>query len=313
MPTPVVSSLAILAADIPHLEVISNSKLGVVAQMSRPRTVRRPPIENPPASVEPGPTVEERLATLQEKLDVLKAQVRQAQQLAGLGTAAAMIAHEVNNLLTPILSYSKAALDADDAALQTKALTVTLKNVRTLVAMSERVLEISAAKPAKCEAVFVRAVVEDAVASLCRDLSKDGIRLVIEVHESLTVWVDPLQLRQVLFNLFLNAREAMAPSHGGRLGISASRQNDKIVIEVRNTGDAIPPGFLLHIFDPFQSSKGPQRDGRTRCGGLGLALCRDLVEENNGTISVTSSPETGTRFTITLPSSEHEGSNERKS
>ncbi len=272
--------------------------------MDKQPATRKPPREGPATSVETGPTIEQELLKVQERLDLLRAQVRQAQQLSSLGAGAAMIAHEFNNLLTPIFSYCKAALDADDRDLQQRALRMTLKNVQMLIAMSERVLKISAASPAKREHVHVRAAAHDAAASLCRDLSKDGIRFIVSVDESVTVWADSLQLQQVLFNLFLNAREAMAESHGGRLTISARCQADKVFLEVRNTGEAIPPDLLPFIFDPLQSSKATARNERARCTGLGLALCRDLVEENDGTISVTSEPDRGTTFTIALPSIE---------
>jgi signal transduction histidine kinase len=143
---------------------------------------------------------------------------------------------------------------------------------------------------------------------LCRDLAKDGIRFSIDVDEALTVWADSLQVRQVLFNLFLNAREAMAKSHSGRLTVSAARQEEQVIIEVRNTGEPIPPDLLPHIFDLFRTSKPVTRQGRRRCGGLGLALCRDLVEENNGTIGVTSGPDMATTFTIVLPATRREAS-----
>lgn len=269
--------------------------------MIKQPATRKPPTAGTVAAPESDASAAEQLGNLQAQLDLLKAQVRQAQQLNSLGAAAAMIAHEVSNLLTPILAYAQAALAADDVQLQRKALTVTLNNVRMLVAMSDRVLEISAAKPAKRESVSVRGAIEDAVASLCRDVSKDGIRLSIDAEESVTVWADRLQLQQVLFNLLLNAREAMAPSHGGALKVSAASQQGRVVIEVTNTIGAIPPELLPHIFDPFQTSKSTGHDDRTRCTGLGLALCRDLIEENDGTISVTSDREAGTTFVITLP------------
>ncbi len=247
------------------------------------------------------PPVEDRFAQLSAQFELLKAQVRQAQQLANLGTTAATLAHEVNNLLTPIRSYTEYALNSNDHELMRKALSVTSKNAHMVIAMSSRILEISAAKPQMSEPAGVRVVVEDALASLCRDLSKDGIDLRVNVDASLSVQADPLQLQQVFFNLFLNAREAMSGSHSGRLIISATRREDSVVIEIRNTGDPIPPDLLPHVFEPFQSSKPVERDGRRRCGGLGLALCRDLIEENQGTIRVTSAPESGTLFTITLP------------
>ncbi len=258
-------------------------------------------------SAEPGSDaaiVERELERLQGQLTQLKAQVRQAQQLAGLGTAAATFAHEVNNLLTPVKSYARAALADDDRDLQRKALAVTVKNVELLVAMSARVLSITAAKPPVREAVLVRQVVDDAVASLCRDPSKDGIRLAIRLDESLTVWADSLQLQQVLFNLLLNASSAMRSSHGGRLTIDATREVDTVVIQVKDNGPGIPEDTLPYIFDPLQTSKPVDSNGRQRCAGLGLALCRDLVTENNGTITVVSEPGTGTTFTITLPAND---------
>ncbi len=261
---------------------------------------RQPPTRratSPPAD----PTVEDRLDSLTAQFDTLRAQVRQAQQLANLGTAAATLAHETNNLLTPLRAYAEYALGSGDPELMKKALTVTAKNVLILINMTSRVLEISAAKPRRRETVAVRTVVDDAVASLCRDLSKDGIDLAVEIDDSLTVLADPLQLQQVLFNLLLNAREALAAGHGGRVTIVAARDADRVVIAVRNSGDPIPPDLLPHLFEPFQSSKPSQREGRQRCGGLGLALCRDLIEENDGAITVQSDPGQPTTFTINLP------------
>ena len=124
-----------------------------------------PPVRQPPNG-QVVPSVEEQFAQLESQFQVLKAQVRQAQQLSSLGTAAATIAHEFNNLLTPILSYAQVALGAEDMEIKNKALSVTLKNVQMLIAMSERILEISAAKPAKKEDVLVKQAVDDARAGL---------------------------------------------------------------------------------------------------------------------------------------------------
>ena len=245
--------------------------------------------------------VQQQFARLEAQLELLKAQVRQAQQLSSLGTAAAMIAHEVNNLLTPILAYTQAALSANDTDLMKRALSVTVRQVQILIAMSDRVLKISAAKATAAQVVPIRPVVEEAVASLCRDLARDGITLSIEMDEGLSAWFDPLQLQQILFNLFLNAREAMARSHSGRLTVTAQRQDDRIVIQIRNTGEPIPADLLPQVFDPFRSSKPIIGGATVRCSGLGLTLCRDLVEENGGSISVTSDLEAGTVFTITVP------------
>ena len=247
------------------------------------------------------PGLEDRLTDVQNQLDRLKAQVRQAQQLAHLGTIAATIAHEVNNLLTPIRSYAQAALDSNDPSLREKALTVTLKNVDMLVAMTGRVLEVSAAKAWDRRSVSVRKTAEDAVASLCRDLSKDGIRLRMDVDESLYAFVDPLQLQQVFFNLFLNARNAMASSRDGRLVVAGRRDGARVVVDVSDSGPGIAPGIIEHIFDALETTKVADQDGKQRCAGLGLALCRDLIEENGGQITVASRLAEGTTFTLHLP------------
>ncbi len=247
------------------------------------------------------PGLEDRLTGVQNQLDRLKAQVRQAQQLAHLGTVAATIAHEVNNLLTPIRSYAQAALDSNDPSLREKALTVTLKNVDMLVAMTGRVLEVSAAKAWDRRSVSVRKTAEDAVASLCRDLSKDGIRLRMDVDESLYAFVDPLQLQQVFFNLFLNARNAMASSRDGRLVVAGRRDGARVVVDVSDSGPGIAPGIIEHIFDALETTKVADQDGKQRCAGLGLALCRDLIEENGGQITVASRLAEGTTFTLHLP------------
>jgi len=273
--------------------------------MLRQPPVRTRTIDGRPTrgATTPPPSVEIQLAHLEDQLDALRTQVRQAQQLASLGTAAAMIAHEVNNLLTPLRSYAQYALETQDPELQQKALAVTLNNVALLVSMSERVLQIGAPRTTQARSGVLLDIVQAARQSLCRDLAKDGITFVCDVASELTAWVDPLQLQQVLFNLFLNARKAMAEVHGGRLSVSAERSNDRIELRVRDTGGGISPELLPRVFVAFQTSKTDKGGGHGRCAGLGLALCRDLIEQNQGTIGVESQPGQGTTFTMSLPAS----------
>lgn len=275
--------------------------------MNRPSPVRartRDLASPSPSTIdtqEPAPTVEARLVDVQRQLDELKAQVRQAQQLAHLGTVAATIAHEVNNLLTPIRSYAQAALASDDNSLREKALTVTVRNVEMVTAMAERILEIGAATTPEREPVSIRAIAQQAMESLCRDLSKDGIRFKADVDPSSQVVVDPLQLRQVFFNLFLNAWNVMAPARRGRITVTAAQVGDRVEVQVADDGPGIDPSVIDDIFDPFQTSKIAGQDGKKRCAGLGLALCHDLICENNGTITVASRLGEGTTFTLNLP------------
>lgn len=245
-------------------------------------------------------TVETQLVRLEERLAQLRAQVRQAQQLSILGTAAATIAHEFNNLLTPLVAYSEFALEKHDPDLCRRAAELTVRNGQVLVALTNHLLRLVAARAPHFGPVQVRVAAQDAAACLCRDLSKDGISFMVEVDESVHVRTDAHYLQQVFFNLFLNAREAMARVHNGRLVVRATTEAARVSITVRDNGPGIPADLLPHIFEPFTSSK--SGNGNVdRCKGLGLPLCRELVEESGGTISVTSEPGQGTVFTITLP------------
>ncbi len=301
--------------------------------------VRQLPTRIPPRTASPrvhqAPPPSNPLALLEKQFEVLKARVRQAQQLAGMGTIAPTLAHEVNNLLTPIIGYATKALETGDPELMNKALNVTVKNARIAVNMADRLLQLSAATSAKRTAVSVREAIDNAYAGLCRDVTRDGITYTVDVPDGLTVWADALQFQQVLFNLFLNAREAMKGAHNGRLSVrafelagdqitdadtgtgagtdtstdedrlrsfctNASTERRSVVIEVRNGGKPIPADLIPHVFDAFASSKSAT-NGHARCSGLGLALCHDLVEENAGRISVSSNEGQGTTFTILMP------------
>jgi signal transduction histidine kinase len=103
---------------------------------------------------------------------------------------------------------------------------------------------------------------------------------------------DPDQLTQVLWNVSLNAIEAMKGQ--GRLRIHARREGDEVVVEVADTGPGIPPDDLRRIFEPFYS----KRSGGT---GLGLPIARRIVVAHGGRIDVESVVGTGTQILIRLP------------
>lgn len=243
------------------------------------------------------------IENLEQRFVALRDQARQAQRLASLGTAAAMLAHESNNLLTPVVAYAKYALEHDDVEMMKKALNITLKQTATLSSMANRILGLAIDEAKSFESVPVRQCVEEAIACFCRDLSKDGITLNLEIDPDLKVWTESKQLVQVLFNLLLNARQAMG-NHGGRITISASEtDDDRVSILIRDTGCGIPADQIEAIFEPFFTTKHQvQQNGRPG-SGLGLAICKDIITEHRGQIAVESEVGHGTTFTITLPSS----------
>jgi len=238
---------------------------------------------------------------LEQQLGELNEQLRHAQRLAAIGTVAAMLAHECNNLLTPMIGYARYALKREDASLMQEALTKVLHRAEILTEMSRRILDLAADRTRAPAPVKLRGIVDEAIGCLARDLSRDNIQLNVQIDPDLKVRANPRQLEQVLFNLILNARQAML-GKPGRLTIDAAPDgNGQVRLHVRDTGPGIPPEILPRIFEPFFTTK--RADGKTsqRGLGLGLAVSKDIIEENQGTIEVESTGKSGTTFRICLP------------
>ena len=256
-----------------------------------------------PASEErdAGQLLQAQIRRLEEQFNRLRDQVRQTQQLASLGTAAAMMAHEFNNVLTPMVGYARFALDSNDPQLMSKALNMALKQASVAAAMSDRILGLAVNESQNFQPVVLKEVIEEAVASMCRDPAKDGITLTIKVPDDLTVLADDKLLRQVFFNLLLNAWQAIE-HRNGRITIDAAPSDDEhIEVHVRDNGCGIAPKHIDSIFEAFFTTKGRTEDSPRKGCGLGLALCRDIISEHRGEISVESRVGEGTTFTITLP------------
>lgn len=219
--------------------------------------------------------------------------------MASLGAAATMLAHEFNNLMTPVVSYARFALNADDRELMVKALEMTLRQTEIVTSMSDRILGLAVNETESYQPVKLVEAVGDAVACLCRDLSKDGISLNVDLDEGLSVLADPKQLQQVLFNLLINARQAIT-HRNGRIHVTGKRNGDQTVeLRVQDNGCGISPENLERIFEQFFSTKTDRPNGSGV--GMGLSLCREIIEEHGGRMSVESTAGEGATFIITLP------------
>jgi len=248
-----------------------------------------------------GNDVEQQLEGLERHMEMLQHQVQRLQRLASLGTISAMLAHEFNNALTPIISYCQYALQRGDGELMRTAVEKTFKNAQRLDLLCRRVLGMAVDDQMGPIDTEILPLVTEAVECLGRDLENDDITFAVDVPEGLKARSTAVSLQQVLFNLVLNARQAML-DRPGSLKISARRAEDgSVIIEIADTGPGIKPEYLDKIFEPFFTTK--QHESRTdRCGiGLGLHICRQLMEEQGGTINVASKPDECTTFTLTLP------------
>ncbi|MBA7607229.1 Sensor kinase CckA [subsurface metagenome] len=224
------------------------------------------------------------------------------QALANIGTATYMIAHEINNLLTPLASYAALALNnPDDKLLVEKALHKAVRNCNRASKIMESMLAMANGETQEKKNALLISLVEEIFTCLCRDFAKDGITVEIRIPEDLTVWAVPVQIQQVLMNLILNARDAMLP-RGGVLTIKATERSDAVEIEVSDTGDGIEPADLKNIFGSFFTTKtGKNSPSEYSGSGLGLAFCKKIIDGHDGLISVESKVSQGSKFKITLP------------
>jgi len=242
------------------------------------------------------------LAQKEQENEALKSQNLQLQALANLGSATAMIAHEINNLLTPLSSYAGlAAQNPGDKALVAKVLDRTTRNCQRASKIMVSLLGMANGQKQEQEEVGVKFLVDEVFTGLCRDFAKDSITVEVRVPEDLRLCCVPVQIQQVLMNLVLNARDAML-GRGGILRLDASGTRDGVEIAVHDTGDGISSENLKDIFRPFFTTKA----GRERSAGgsgVGLAFCRRIVEAHGGTIEVESQLSKGSTFRVRLPTS----------
>jgi two-component system NtrC family sensor kinase len=242
------------------------------------------------------------LANQQQQNDALLSQLTALQALANIGTVTCMVAHEINNLLTPLGNFATLALNnPDDKLLSEKALQKVVRSCHLASEIMESMLAVANGQTQERKNAILITLVEDVFNCLCRDFAKDSITVNIHVPRDLAVWAVPVQLQQVLMNLILNARDAMLP-RGGILTIKAWDSPDAVQIEVTDTGCGIEPANLQKIFQPFFTTKTKEKSPSQRCGsGLGLFFVKKVVDDHQGCVSVESEPAGGTTFKITLP------------
>lgn len=237
---------------------------------------------------------------LERQLQEVREGLLHSHRLATLGTIASIIAHEYNNILTPIISYAHLALSRpDDHETLVKAVERALSGAERAARISSSLLGFAREADAQ-HAAPLRRTIDDAVACLGRDLDKDGITLTTDVPD-VQVAMPPLNLQQVFVNLLLNARKVMGT--GGRLDIRGQASRGMVHISVADTGPGIPEEIRHRLFEPFVTQPvGSNGQGGERKGtGLGLAICRDLLRNAGGDISVDSQPGRGATFQLAIP------------
>ncbi|HEX4591513.1 MAG TPA: ATP-binding protein [Gemmataceae bacterium] len=238
--------------------------------------------------------------------DQLRQQLLQAQRLSSVGALASSVAHEFNNILTTIINYAKLGLKpaADDKA-RLQALERILKGGQRAAGIVSSMLGYARANATHRDPTDIARLVEEALLLTEKDLSKHRIRVECRFHARPTAPVVPGQIEQILVNLIINARQAMP--RGGRLVIEVRENLAAGMAEVRmvDSGVGISPDRLRLIFEPFYTTKEPDENGHGGTG-LGLSVCRQIIEQHHGRIRVESVVGKGSTFTVKLPLRESE-------
>ena len=244
---------------------------------------------------------EHRLESLECENRALQAQLRHSQRMAAVGTMTAMIAHEFNNILTPIINYANLA--RTNPKLTEKALTRAAVGGERASSICQAILGMTRDDGEPPTRIRLAELVDETLSAMARDPKRDGIALAMRIPPTLTVTTRRVPLQQVLLNLLINARTAvMAGDRGaGQIEVTARMERGIVRITIGDTGVGIPPENLDRIFEPFFSTK-DEPDDTSGGYGLGLAICKDILASLGGQIRVDSTVGVGTTFTLRLPS-----------
>ncbi len=224
-----------------------------------------------------------------------KPAIVQAQKLEALGRFAGGIAHDFNNILSIIEGYTNIAVkNLQNGTLTPQQLQKILLSTQRGAGLTRQLLAFSRQKIGVEQTTDLCMALENQrvlLQPLLGEMIEFG--LILPPHP---LWIEAAddQITQIVLNLALNARDAMPG--GGKLMILCHEKQGWAEITVSDTGAGIPAHVLSHIFEPFFTTKG--QDQGT---GLGLSVVYGIVEQMKGRIGVTSSPKTGTTFTVALP------------
>jgi two-component system NtrC family sensor kinase len=239
------------------------------------------------------------IADSHREMAILSEEIARAGRLAALGQAAANMAHQIGTPLNLISGYVQLLLQSSppDAA-SVDRLKAIHDQVAKVTAIVRAALDSSRPPAIPHERADFGALVRRVCQMAGPMLEDAGVQVeVIAPDEPLELLADAVQLELALLNLISNSVDAM--TSGGTLTVRLAPSDDRLRLEVEDTGSGIPPELMAHIFDPWVTTK-----AHGKGSGLGLSIARQVIVSHGGTIRVVNRPNKGALFTIDLPAAQ---------
>jgi signal transduction histidine kinase/CheY-like chemotaxis protein len=233
---------------------------------------------------------------LLDELQAQQAELVRSAKFAALGTFAAGIAHEFNNLMAAILGHAQLGLASPQVEEKDRSLGVAVRVCQRGRSITSSLLTFARRQETQRGVHQIQDAIEDTLALVEHELAKENIQIVREFRPVPPTLCDPGQIAQVVLNLISNARDALAARQGGLITLTLGQTDGQIDLTVSDTGSGIAAEMLDQIFQPFVTTKVPGKGT-----GLGMAICYGIIESHGGTIRVTSTVGQGTTVTVHLP------------
>jgi two-component system NtrC family sensor kinase len=233
---------------------------------------------------------------IERELQKTQQALLQSEKLAAMGRLTSQIAHELNNPIYGIMNTLELLkTEISPESKRRKILELALSETQRLAEMLRNMLSFSKPEEEKRRPVKMNELIGGILLVMEKQMRESNIKVETALDDEIPeVMASTNQMRQVMLNMLKNAKEAMPK--GGTLTVKTSKEVNKVLIHIQDTGVGIPEEIRDKIFEAFFTTK-----QKVKGVGLGLSVCYGIIKDHGGEIKVESEEEKGTTFTISLP------------